>query len=62
MILIIILILIYIGGLVACAFIMIERHIEPNPISMFIVLCPIINLIYTIYRSKGHWKSWFENL
>lgn len=62
MLLILILVLIYIGSLAACVFIMIERHIEPNPISMFIVFCPILNLSYTIYRSKGHWKNWFKNL
>ena len=62
MLLIFILILIHIGSLAACAHIMIERHVEPNPISMLIVFCPIVNLIYTIYRSKGNWKNWFENL
>jgi hypothetical protein len=50
------------GSLAACAHIMTERHIEPNPISIFIVFCPVVNLIYAIYRSKGSWKSWFENL
>lgn len=62
MLLIFILIFIYIGSLAACAHIMTERYIKPNPISMFIVFCPIVNLIYAIYRSKGSWKSWFENL
>lgn len=58
----IILVLIYLFSLAACTFIMIERHAEPNPISLFIVICPIVNLIYTIYRSKGSWKSWFKDL
>ena len=48
MILILILGLIYIGSIAACIYIMIEREIDPNPISMFIVLCPVVNLIYTI--------------
>ena len=62
MLFIVILIFIYICSLVACAHIMIERCIDPNPISMFIVFCPIVNSIYTIYRSNGNWKSWFKNL
>lgn len=62
MILVFIFVLIYIGSMVAYAHTMIERYIDPNPISIFILLCPIINLIYTIYRSKGSWKSWFKNL
>lgn len=62
MLLIFILLIIYIGSLAACAHIMIERRVDPNPISMLIVFCPIVNLIYTIYRSKGNWKNWFENL
>lgn len=62
MLLIFILVLIYVISLAACAYTMIERCVEPNPISMFIVFCPIVNLIYTICRSKGNWKNWFENL
>jgi hypothetical protein len=62
MLLISIFIFIYVGSLAACAHIMIERNIEPNPISIFIVFCPIVNLIYTICRSKGNWKNWFKNL
>lgn len=62
MIIIVILGFIYICSLVACAHIMVERCIEPNPVSVFIVVCPIINSIYAIYRSSGNWKSWFENL
>ena len=62
MLLIFILLIIYICSLAACVHIMIERRVDPNPISMLIVFCPIVNLIYTIYRSKGNWKNWFENL
>lgn len=62
MLLTLILVFIYAISLAACAYVMIERDIDPNPISMFIVFCPIVNLIYTIYRSEGCWKSWFENL
>lgn len=62
MLLTLILALIYAISLAACTHVMIERGIDPNPISVFIVFCPIVNLIYTIYRSKGSWKSWFENL
>lgn len=62
MLLILILGFIYIGSFIACVNIMIERGIDPNPVSIFIVICPIVNLIYTIYRSKGGWKSWFKGL
>ena len=62
MLLIFILVLVYVISLVACACTMIERWVEPNPISIFIVVCPIVNLIYAIYRSKGNWKNWFKNL
>lgn len=62
MILIVILVIIYVGSVYACAHVMTERYIEPNPISIFIVFCPIVNLIYAIYRSKGSWKSWFKDL
>lgn len=62
MVLILILAFIYVGSIYACAHTMIERSADPNPISIFIVFCPIVNLIYTIYRSQGSWKSWFENL
>lgn len=62
MLLIFILGFIYIGSLVACVNVMIERGIDPNPVSIFIVVCPIVNLIYAIYRFNGNWKSWFENL
>lgn len=62
MLLIVIFVLIYVGSIVACAHVMTERSIDPNPISIFIVFCPILNLSYTIYRSKGHWKNWFKNL
>lgn len=62
MLLIFIIVLIYVGSFAACAYTMLERRVEPNPISLFIVFCPIVNLIYTIYRSKGNWKNWSENL
>lgn len=62
MLLIFILGFIYIGSFIACVNIMEERGIDPNPVSIFIVFCPIVNLIYTIYRFSGNWKSWFRNL
>ena len=56
---------VYILSMVGCACIFMERRVDPNPISVFIVLCPIINTIYCIYRSTsfiGNWESWFKNL
>ena len=57
--------LFYIVSIIMCAAIFIERCVVPSPISIFIVLCPIINTIYCIYRIPSlscHWESWFENL
>lgn len=60
-----IILLFYILSIIMCANIFIERCVDPNPISIFIVICPIINTIYCIYRISslgGNWKSWFKNL
>lgn len=56
---------IYISSILMCSAIFIERYVEPTPITIFIVLCPIINTIYCIYRItslNGNWKNWTKNL
>lgn len=65
MIMVLIILSAYVLSMIMCANIFIERCVDPNPVSIFICLCPIINTIYWIYRIpslSGNWKSWFKNL
>lgn len=55
----------YILSIIVCGTIFIERHVDPSPISICIITCPIVNTIYCICRISalnGCWKNWINNL
>jgi hypothetical protein len=40
--------------------IMAERRISPNPISLFVVLVPIVNTCYVLFRIKSLFRILFQ--
>lgn len=48
--------------LISCSLavtIMTERRISPNPISLFVVLVPIVNTCYVLFRIKSLFRNLF---
>lgn len=44
-------------SVVACIATFIKRNIGPNALTLFILLCPAVNTIYAICRSKGFFRT-----
>lgn len=55
----VIIVILWMLSVALSATIMVMREIEPNPLSMFIVCCPIVNTVYVLVRIK-HLKPLFS--
>lgn len=43
-------------SIVACIVTFANKDIEPNALTLFIALCPVVNTLYAIFRSKGFFR------
>ena len=44
--------LIWVFSTVLCIYTLMDRGIAPNILSLFLILCPVLNTIYVLYRFK----------
>lgn len=44
--------LVYVISACMCAYILIDRGIAPNILSLLLILCPVLNTIYVLCRFK----------